>query len=211
MGGWQKPSRPFLYPIVDTDVCRKYGRDPVDVAAAYLRGGAPWLQLRCKQESGAAFLALADAIVASARDFGAAIIVNDRADIALMAGAAGAHVGQDDLPVSAVRQIVGAAGLVGVSTHDERQVDAALDSSADYVAVGPVYGTETKDTGYQARGLDLVSYAAGRGRPVVAIGGINLARAKDLIAAGASGVAVISDLLTADPEEQVRKYLQVLA
>jgi thiamine-phosphate pyrophosphorylase len=99
-----------------------------------------------------------------------------------------------------------------VSTHTLEQIDRALDTSASYVAVGPIYETRTKATGYSARGLDLVAYAAGRGKPIVAIGGITLDRAADVIAAGASGLAVITDLLTSgDPEGRVREFIRELS
>lgn len=156
-------------------------------------------------------LALADRLVAAARPYGARIIVNDRADIAVMAAAAGVHVGQTDLPVDAARAIVGAGRIVGVSTHDREQIDRALASSASYVAVGPIFETSTKDTGYEPRGLDLVRYAAGRGKPIVAIGGITLARAADAVAAGASALAVITDILAGgDAEGRVRAYCERL-
>jgi thiamine-phosphate pyrophosphorylase len=110
--------------------------------------------------------------------------------------------------VPVARAIVGAKGVVGVSTHDREQIDAALSSDASYVAVGPVFLTATKDTGYTPRGLDLVKYAAGRGKPIVAIGGITLERAPDVIAAGASALAVISDILVGnDPEARIRAFL----
>ena len=125
-----------------------------------------------------------------------------------MAGAAGVHVGQDDLGVPEARAIVGAAAIVGLSTHDETQVDAALQSSADYIAVGPVFATATKDTGYDARGLDLVRYAASRGKPVVAIGGITLDRVGAVVAAGATGIAVISDVVREDPERRTRQFVE---
>jgi thiamine-phosphate pyrophosphorylase len=205
-----KRSSAFFYPIIDTDACRQAGRDPLDVAAACLRGGARWLQLRSKRSGGEAFLSLADAVVLAARGVAATVIVNDRADIAKMAGAAGVHVGQDDPGVADVRAIVGAPAIVGLSTHDEAQVDAALASDADYVAVGPVFGTTTKETGYDARGLDLVRYAAGRGKPVVAIGGITLARAAAVIEAGATGIAVISDVLRDDPERRTRQFVDLV-
>jgi thiamine-phosphate pyrophosphorylase len=201
---------PVFYPIIDTDACRAHGREPLAVAVACLRGGARVLQLRSKSARGADFLALTDALVLAARAFDAAIIVNDRADIAAMAGAAGVHVGQDDLPVAEVRQILGPSAIVGVSTHDERQVDAALATPADYIAVGPIYGTVTKDTGYSARGLAFVRYAAARGKPVVAIGGITLARVPGVVAAGASAIAVISDLLRDDPERRTRQFVDVV-
>jgi thiamine-phosphate pyrophosphorylase len=214
MDGWPKLSEPgrgsFFYPIIDTNVCRARGLEPLAVAQACLRGGARWLQIRWKRAPGGELLALADAVVAAAREHGAAIIVNDRADVARMSGAAGVHVGQDDLSADDARRVVGAAAIVGLSTHDERQVDAALGSSADYIAVGPIYGTATKDTGYTARGLDLLRHAAGRGKPVAAIGGITLENARDVAAAGAAAIAVISDLLRGDPERRARQFVEIL-
>ncbi|HEX6974294.1 MAG TPA: thiamine phosphate synthase, partial [Vicinamibacterales bacterium] len=99
--------------------------------------------------------------------------------------------------------------IVGISTHEEGQVDAAATSAATYIAVGPVFGTATKDTGYTARGLDLVRYAARTGRPVVAIGGITLDNAASVYAAGATSVAVIGDLFTGnDREARARAFVR---
>jgi thiamine-phosphate pyrophosphorylase len=185
------------------------GLDPVAVAIACLRGGARLLQLRVKTGASARFLTLADEVVCAAGPYQASVIVNDRADITRISGAAGVHVGQDDLPPAAVRTIVGQR-IIGLSTHDRDQVDEALQSDADYVAVGPIFTTTTKETGYDARGLDLVRYAAGRGKPVVAIGGIDLDRAPDVIEAGAAAVAVITDLLAGPPQARVEAYLRAL-
>jgi thiamine-phosphate pyrophosphorylase len=168
------------------------------------------LQLRDKTASGAARLALAEAVVHRSRDVGAQVIINDRADIARLASADGVHVGQDDLPVDSVRLLVGTPAIVGLSTHTETQIDAALRTTASYIAVGPIFTTATKDTGYTARGLDLVRRAVRGGRPVVAIGGITLDRAPEVLAAGASAVAVISDLLEGNTEEKIGRYLKVL-
>jgi thiamine-phosphate pyrophosphorylase len=200
-----------FYPIVDADICRQRRLDPRAIAAACLRAGARFLQLRMKSGSSGDFLALATGMVLDARAFGATVIVNDRADIARMSNAGGVHVGQEDLSPAEVRAIAGPT-LVGLSTHDQEQVTQGLASSADYLAVGPIFGTATKDTGYDARGLGLVQNAAGRGKPIVAIGGITLDRAPSVIAAGAASVAVITDLLTGgDPETRARDYLRVLA
>jgi thiamine-phosphate pyrophosphorylase len=129
----------------------------------------------------------------------------------MMAGADGVHVGQEDLSVDAVRDLLGAAAIIGLSTHTREQIDHALTTSASYVAVGPIFGTATKDTGYSARGLELIGYAANRGKPVVAIGGITLERAAQVVAAGASGLAVITDLLTGgDVEQRVRSFVERL-
>jgi thiamine-phosphate pyrophosphorylase len=139
--------------------------------------------------------------------------VNDRADLARLSGAAGVHVGQDDLTPAAVRRLLGPDAIVGYSTHSTDQFDAALLEPVSYIAVGPVFGTSTKETGYEAVGLELVSAAAARaqGRPLVTIGGITLDRVADLIAAGTSAVAVIADLLAGnDPAKRVAAYIRVL-
>ena len=201
---------PSFYPIIDTGLCRARGLDPLAVAHACLRGGARWLQLRAKDETSQTMLDLADALVGIARETGIQVIVNDRADIAAMSRAAGVHVGQDDLDVEDARKVVGPDAVVGVSTHDPAQIDAALSTSATYVAVGPIFATSTKETGYEPRGFDLVRLAAGRGKAVVAIGGITADTARQVLDAGASAVAVIADLIAGSPEAQVRRYLEIL-
>jgi thiamine-phosphate pyrophosphorylase len=179
------------------------------VLDGYLAGGARFIQLRDKTTRTGPLAAYAAAAVSRAHAVGASLIINDRADVAKLTGADGVHLGQDDLPVEDARLVVGAAAIVGVSTHDEAQIDRAIETSASYIAVGPIYGTSTKDTGYTARGLDLLRYAVARapGRPVVAIGGITLDRAPEVLAAGAASVAVITDLLTADPIARIRAFL----
>jgi thiamine-phosphate diphosphorylase len=160
------------------------------------------------------FLDLSDSLVALARDYQAALIVNDRVDVARLSGAAGVHVGQEDLPPAVAREQLGPAAVVGFSTHTVPQIDAALREPITYLAVGPIFGTATKDTGYTAVGLELVSAAAGRATalPVVAIGGVTLDNARSVIEAGAAAVAVISDLIAdGDPEGRVKAYLRELA
>jgi len=191
-------------------LCAARGIDPRVVADGFLRGGARLIQLRDKSPSSSERLSRADDLVRRAHRVGAAVVINDRADVALFSGADGVHVGQDDLTVADVRAVVGGEALVGVSTHDEAQIAAAARTSASYIAVGPVYSTSTKDTGYSARGLDLVRLASATGKPVVAIGGITLERAPEVIDAGASSVAVISDLLTGDPAGRVQEFLRKL-
>jgi thiamine-phosphate pyrophosphorylase len=201
-----------LYPIVDTGACADRGVAPLDVVAACLRGGATLLQLRVKTGGSGAFLDLARGARALTDAAGARLIVNDRADIAAMAGAAGVHVGQDDLPVEAVRRILEPSAIVGLSTHTPEQIDGAARRAVSYLAVGPVFETATKETGYGARGLDLVRHAAGTGLPVVAIGGITLETAPAVLEAGAAAVAVISDLFAeGSPEDRVRAFLQRLS
>jgi thiamine-phosphate pyrophosphorylase len=201
-----------LNAIVDVDAAGRAGWTPIDLATAYLNGGARFLQIRAKSLSGAAFLELASRIREIAHAAGAVLVVNDRADIARLSGADGVHVGQDDLPAAAARAIVGPGAVLGLSTHTGPQIDAAMLQPVTYVAVGPVFGTSTKATGYEAVGLDLVRYAARRLSLLVAIGGITLDRAVDVIDAGATSVAVITDLMAGgDPEARVRAYVARLA
>jgi thiamine-phosphate pyrophosphorylase len=145
----------------------------------------------------------------------ASVIVNDRADLAVLAGAAGVHVGQDDLAPADARQLLGADAIVGVSTHTVEQIEAALREPVSYIAVGPIFATRTKDTGYSAVGLEFVSVAErlAAPTPIVAIGGITLDNARSVIDAGAASVAVIGDLLVprTTPQGQVQAYLRRLA
>ena len=204
---------PRLYAIVDTTVAARQGWQPSALARAYLAGGARLLQVRGGDVSSAGLLALCDAIVQDGHASGATIIVNDRADIALLSGADGVHVVQDDLPIRAARRLLGKGALVGISTHTPEQIDGALLEPVSYIAVGPVFTTRTKATGETEVGLELVRRAATQagGRPVVAIGGITLARAAAVIEAGASTVAVIADLLAGGPPDaRVRAYVAAL-
>ena len=196
---------------MDIAAAESAGLTPIDLARAFLSGGARFLQLRAKQLSGAALLELAKAFVASVRPYGGVAVINDRADIAKLAGADGVHLGQDDLPPRAARAMLGPSALIGYSTHTVAQIEAAAGEPVDYVAIGPVFGTTTKETGYAAVGLDMVANAAKSRRPVVAIGGIRLDNAPSVIAAGAASVAVIGDLLvTGDPAGRTAEFLAAL-
>src|SRR6266508_1124595 len=137
-------------PIVDLEASTRVGWSPVDVAAAYLRGGARCLQIRGKTASGAAYLDLAQRIVALARAGEAVVVVNDRAEIAALAHADGVHVGQTDLAPALIRRIVGDRSIVGLSTHTTAQLAVAVAEPVTYVAIGPVFSTATKSTGYEA-------------------------------------------------------------
>jgi thiamine-phosphate pyrophosphorylase len=196
------------------DVAARAGWQPAELARAFLDGGAQCVQIRGKQLASDRFLDLCDTIVGAAAPYGAEVIVNDRADLMLMSGAAGVHVGQDDLPPASVRRLLGPAAAVGYSTHTSDQIERASGEPVNYIAIGPVFGTRTKDTGYEAVGLGQVSEAAkrSRGLAVVAIGGITLETAPSVWQAGASSIAVISDLLHGnDPAGRVRAYLKAAA
>ena len=195
------------------DVAAQATWAPLDLARAYLDGGARLLQLRAKHLPSAPFLELCDELVRMTSSYSASIIVNDRADLAVMARAAGVHVGQEDLAPIHARRLVGPTGIVGYSTHTVQQIEAAIREPISYLAVGPVFGTTTKDTGYSAVGLALVSTAVrlAGAIPVVAIGGITLETAPSVLEAGATSVAVIGDLLMhGHPQGRVAAYLQRL-
>jgi thiamine-phosphate pyrophosphorylase len=198
-----------LYAILDDDLTRARGRDSIQLATVFFDAGVRLLQFRAKQLASGALLERSRALVAAARPYGAAIVINDRADIAALAAADGVHVGQDDLSPEEARRIM-PAGILGLSTHSPAQFEAALLTPATYVAVGPIFGSTTKDTGYAAVGLEFLRWAAARSdRPVVGIGGITADNAADVFDAGAASVAVISDLLAGDPAERVRRYFNV--
>jgi thiamine-phosphate pyrophosphorylase len=203
-----------LHAIVDVDVARRAGWAPIDLARACLDGGAQLLQLRAKHLESGPFLTLCDGLVQAAAPYHASIIVNDRADLAALAKAAGVHVGQEDLAPAEARRLLGPAAIVGFSTHTVAQIEAAVREPISYLAVGPIFGTNTKDTGYSAVGLELVSAAVrlADGIPVVAIGGITLDTAPAVWGAGAAAVAVISDLVSSgDPAAQVARYNRAYA
>jgi len=179
------------------------------LAEQLLAGGATVIQIRAKRLASGPFLDLCDAVVALARGRGARIVVNDRVDLAVLSGAAGAHVGQEDLSPGAARTQLGPDAIIGCSTHDAAQIARAAGEPVSYIAVGPVFGTRTKATGYDAVGLDLVRAARrlAPAHPIVAIGGITLDRAQSVLDAGATAVAVIGDLVAGgDPAAQVASY-----
>jgi thiamine-phosphate pyrophosphorylase len=201
---------PLLYAIVDP---LDTGRSPVDVARACLEGGARLLQLRLKGVSARALHEAALALRALTRAAGAAFVVNDRPDVAAAVGAEGVHLGQDDVPVSVARAVLGAGQWVGVSTHDLGEARAALADGADYLGVGPVFDTGSKVGALPARGLELVrTVRALTDRPLVAIGGITAETAPAVRGAGADAVAVIGAIVRADdPAAATRDLVRRLA
>ena len=203
---------PPLYPLVDEGAANLAGYTVPALAQAILDGGARILQIRAKLAPAGRFVEQAVAVAAQAQPLGALIVVNDRFDVALAANLRAVHVGQDDVPVAMVRRFLGPEGIIGLSTHTREQIDLALYKPIDYLAVGPVFDTVTKDPGYDAVGLSLVEYAASKtDLPIVAIGGITLERAPAVLEAGARSVAVIGNLLrTGDPAARVRAFLETL-
>jgi thiamine-phosphate pyrophosphorylase len=172
-----------------------------DFLHAALRGGVDLVQLRMKGAAEDAILAAASRFRRVCDEHGALFVVNDRPELAVAADADGVHVGQDDFPADAARRIVGRERLVGLSTHDAAQVDAAAGLAVDYIGVGPVSETPTKP-GRPAVGLELVRYAATHASiPFFAIGGISASNVDAVRDAGAGRVAVVRALTeAADPE-----------
>jgi len=174
--------------------------------------GVRLLQYRAKGVSAREVLETAKQLAQMARAEGTSLFVNDRPDLAYLAGADGVHVGQDDLSVEQTRAIVGQDRWVGVSTHNREQFEAAAATSADYIAIGPIFQTTSKANPDPVVGTGLLRELRPlTKKPIVAIGGIRLERAAELIEAGANSVAVISDILRAeDPVQQARLFLQRL-
>ena len=169
-------------------------------------GGATLIQLREKHASSREFLRLARELRRILPE-DVRLILNDRADLAVAAGADGVHVGQDDLPPDAARKIIGAQRVLGVSTHNPEQIKLADQYPADYIAIGPVFATASKDNPDPVIGLEGVSRARLlTKKPLVAIGGITLENCRSVIDAGADSVAVISDLLP-DPRKRTAAFL----
>ncbi|HEX9787118.1 MAG TPA: thiamine phosphate synthase [Candidatus Binatia bacterium] len=187
---------PPLYPILDPEQIA--GRDAGKILHDLLEGGAKFLQLRVKSLAASHFFELARLARAETGSYGCKLMINDRVDIALACGADGVHLGQDDLPLVVGRKLVGAK-IIGISTHDLAQARAAEENGADYIGFGPMFGTSTKETGYAARGLDMLrQIRAAVNLPIVAIGGITEQNIPQVWRAGADSAAIISDILRAD-------------
>ena len=190
---------PRLYPITDA---RLSGLSHAEQVERMARGGAQVIQLREKHKDARQFFREAEAALRVARAHGLRLIINDRVDIALALGADGVHLGQDDLPPEAARHLLGERAVIGFSTHNLEQALAASRLPVDYLAIGPIFPTSSKDNPDAIVGLDGLRRvrAALPALPLVAIGGITPANALETLAAGANSLAVISALL-ADPAQ----------
>ena len=198
---------PRFYPILDVGSARQRSLEISAVASQILEAGATILQFRCKEFFGRDIFAELERVADLCRQAGAILVVNDRADIARMLSSSGltvgVHLGQDDLAPSDARRVGGAAAIIGFSTHNERQLREAESSvesqPADYLALGPIFGTASKENPDPALGLDeLRRLRPLTARPLVAIGGITRSNVRSVIDAGADSVAVIGDLFPED-------------
>jgi len=198
-----------LHVLVDDDP--RWGRDPVAQARAACAGGAPVIQLRTKHVGDRQTLEWARAIRLLTREAGSRFVLNDRFDLALLAEADAVHLGQDDLPPDAIPADLRRRIAVGRSTHTREQLEATRHEDVDYVAFGPVFGTTSKESEYDARGLEALAEAArlAAPRPLIAIGGIQAGHLDGLRDAGAGGFAVIS--LVAGAEDPVARTRVLVA
>ena len=190
---------PRFYPILDTSALSKRGLDVMAVARELADAQVDIVQFRHKGEFDREAFDLAERVGRIIREAGALYFINDRADVALMLDADGVHIGQDDLPPAAVRRVVGQRLLVGYSTHNEEQLRAADREQVDYIALGPIFGTASKENPDPSVGLENLKRLSGIARkPLVAIGGISRESAPGVLEAGADSAAVISDWLDGD-------------
>ncbi|PYS00704.1 MAG: thiamine phosphate synthase [Acidobacteria bacterium] len=195
-----------LYAISDAS----FG-DPVRLAQALFDGGARLVQVRNKKASARSLFNQVESILKRA-PADASVIVNDRVDVARITGAAGVHLGQSDIGVVEARRILGPDQIIGFSTHNLEQALAASKLPADYIAVGPIFPTSTKLNAEPVVGLEkLATICKAVQKPVVAIGGIRLENAAEVLAAGPHSIAVVSDLLSAaDIQARVREWINQL-
>lgn len=193
--------------LVTDDGCLQ-GRELLDCVREALEGGVTLVQYRAKTASSAEMYAEALQLKALCDSFKMPLIINDRLDIAMAVGAAGVHLGQDDLPCAAARKILGEDYIIGVSAHNPAEAKAALQSGADYLGCGAVFGTATK-ADVQKLGTDgLAAICKAKGLPVVGIGGVTADNYREVRAAGADGAAIVSGIL-AQPD--IRATVEAIA
>jgi len=205
------PRPPFsrLYPILDASL---ETFDTLTFGVRSLaRAGCRLVQLRAKDLSGEEFHRWALAAREASRECGIRLVINDRVDIALLAGADGVHLGQDDLSPEGARKILGASAIIGLSTHDVDEARRAQAAPVDYLAIGPIFETSTKTSGRSTLGVEGArAVRAVVEKPLVAIGGITLERAPALLEARIDGLAVISALKTGeDLESLARRWMKL--
>jgi thiamine-phosphate pyrophosphorylase len=200
-------SIPRLYPITDSRITGLSQAEQIERLAA---GGATLIQLREKFAAPREFHQSALEAMKVARRLGVQIIINDRVDIAMAVAADGVHLGQDDLPPERVRALLGQSRIIGFSTHSLKQALEADSAPVDYIAIGPVFQTLTKEKPDPVVGLEALGEIKRHvSKPLVAIGGITLDRAQEVIAAGADSLAIISDLyVTGDIAGRALEYFE---
>ena len=191
-----------------TDIYLQNRYSHVELTSMALAGGADTIQFRSKSGSTRELIEIAIQMKTLCRKAGVPLIINDRVDIALAAGADGVHLGQDDFPIPLARKLLGPDAIIGGSAGDMEEAQKCLADGADYIGSGPVYGTVSKSDAGPATGVENIRIIAGQiPLPVIAIGGVTADNVKELIDAGAYGVAVISAVcLNDDPEAAARRF-----
>lgn len=201
---------PKIYPITDVSITRLSHAEQV---RRLIAGGARFIQLREKHSSPKDFYQDAEKALEIARESGTKIIINDRVDVALALKADGVHLGQDDLPPEEARKILGEKAIIGFSTHNLEQASDAVKLPVDYIAIGPVFATKTKENPDEIVGLEIVKQMRDviKNFPLVAIGGISSENFREVLSAGADSAAIISDLLSdADKiTEKMREFIRM--
>ena len=199
---------PRLYVILDATLLTV---SAIECAQELASAGVRLMQYRHKHAPAGEMLNVSKELASTLQPQGITFIVNDRPDVAAMAHASGVHVGQDDLGVEATRSLVGEK-IIGISTHNLEQFEKAIESSADYIAVGPIFATSSKENPDPVVRTELIRRVRSlTDKPIVAIGGIKLENAAEVVAAGADSVAVISDILRApDRRRRAKQYLDQL-
>lgn len=187
--------------LVTDDGCLQ-GRALIDCVREALEGGVTLVQYRAKTASSAEMYAEALQLKALCDSFKVPLIINDRLDIAMAVGAAGVHLGQDDLPCAAARKLLGEDYIIGVSAHNPAEAKTALQSGADYLGCGAVFGTATKADVKKLGTEGLTAICREKGLPVVGIGGVTADNYREVRAAGADGAAIVSGIL-AQPDISV--------
>lgn len=193
--------------LVTDDGCLQ-GRSLLDCVRKALDGGVTLVQYRAKTASSAEMYAEALQLKALCDSFNVPLIINDRLDIAMAVGAAGVHLGQDDLPCAAARKILGEDYIIGVSAHNPAEAKAALQSGADYLGCGAVFGTATKADVKKLGTEGLTAICREKGLPVVGIGGVTADNYREVRVAGADGAAIVSGIL-AQPD--IRTTVRAIA
>lgn len=193
---------PKLYPILDTATLAQRDASLLSATRAFLNAGATLLQIRHKEHWSRDIFAEAEAASQLCRERGATLIVNDRADIAVLLDA-GLHIGQDDLPPAVARRLIGTDRVLGFSTHSQAQVSAAAGEPVDYIAIGPIFPTKSKQHPDPTLGPERIrDWRTLITLPIVAIGGIDRSNAQAILNAGADSVAIIGDLYPDSATEQ---------
>jgi thiamine-phosphate pyrophosphorylase len=189
-----------------TDPALSNGRSELEIVRSAAAGGVRLFQYRDKPAGKKLYLAKARALADLCRELGVDLVLNDHVDIAACVDCAGVHLGQDDLPTREARQILGPGKAIGRSTHDLAQAQAAIAEGADYINIGPVFATSTKNTPVKPVGLDMVRRIAPVSTiPVTTMGGIGMSNAAEVVGAGADRVAVVTAItLAPDVEEAAR-------